>query len=496
MTDASTEPTSAASDPAIVILGGSGDLTQRLLFPAIFRLLTTGALPASTRIVGYAIDDWTTEQFVTHLRTGIDQFGGGTDDATWAPIAARVGYHSGDLTPEKLAVLTADIAGPTLFYLALPPAFFGAAATGLGAVGLADEAHGWRRVVVEKPFGTSLTTARALQDELRRHWAEEQINRIDHFLGKETVQNMLVLRLANRFVEAIWNARNIAEVQITAAETLGLEGRWRYYDQAGALRDMLQNHLMQLFCLTALEPLSSWDAEVLREHKVEVLRSVRPIDADDVVRSSVRGQYTAGTHGTDAVPGYLQEEHIPPTSTTETYAALRLMVDNWRWQGVPFHLRSGKRVDADVTEIALRLQEPPTRLFPDGLGSDDLAGWIILQLRPAEGVIIGATAKEPGIGLKTRTFVLSASEPTEGGEYSAYEQLVLDAFQGDRSHFIRWDEAELAWGIVQPVLDAWASGGAPATYAAGSAGPDAPDGFFAAGSGWRDLSITSAPPAS
>ena len=468
----------------IVILGASGDLTRRLLFPALHRLIATGHLATSTKIVGYAIEDWTTEAFVTHLREGVESFGEGVDETAWSAIQANTTYFSGDLDAVHLAKMSPLIVGNVAFYLALPPALFGAAATGLGQAGFADESTGWRRLVIEKPFGTDTATSIALQAELRTHWSEDQLFRIDHFLGKDTVQNLLVFRLANRFIESVWNANNIAQVQITAAETLGLEGRWRYYDKAGALRDMLQNHLMQLFALTAMEPPPVWQAEVLREHKVEALRSVRAVEPTEADANSVRGQYGPGTIADAAVVGYVQEENISADSTTETYAALKLMVDNWRWQGVPFYLRSGKRMSGNVTEIALELRPPPSRLFDN----EPSTNWIVLRLRPDETIEIHAVAKKAGLGLATEGIVLTATDTAAGGaEYSAYEQLLIDICGGDRSLFIRGDEAGEAWRIVQPVLDAWGAGGKPTVYTSGTDGPPAPAGFFADGMNWRGV---------
>ena len=477
----------------LVIVGASGDLTRRLLFPAVHRLIALGRIPVSTRIVGYAIDDWSTAAFLDHLRQGVADFGDGVDETAWAAISANTTYVAGDLDASKMAGLVPLVTGPAVIYLALPPALFGPAASALGACGLADESSGWRRLVIEKPFGIDSASAVALQTELTKQWNEGQLYRIDHFLGKDSVQNLMVFRLANRFVESVWNLNSVSQVQITAAETIGLEGRWRYYDKAGALRDMVQNHLMQLFAITAMEPPSVWEPEVLREHKVEVLRSVRRAAPADIGQSAVRGQYTAGVEAglavgaSDAAPvvGYLEEENIAPTSTTETYAAVRLWVDNWRWQGVPFYLRSGKRMSGDVTEIALELRPPPTALF----GAEPAPGnWIVLRLRPDETIEIHAVAKKAGLGLATEQIVLTATDQAAGGsEYSAYEQLILDALAGDRSMFIRGDEAAQAWAIVQPVIDAWSAGGVPAPYASGTDGPPAPNGFFTEGRQWRSI---------
>ncbi len=479
-----------AEASTFVILGGSGDLTRRLLFPALHRLMALGRVATTLKVIGYAIEDWTTAQFVNHLREGVAQFGDGVDEEVWAAFTVHAQYIQGDLTPEKVAALSEVVTGPAIFYLALPPTLFSQAATSLGVAGLAEEASGFRRLIIEKPFGTSADSAAVLQQQLRDHWEEHQLYRIDHFLGKDTVQNILVFRLANRFVEAIWNAGNIAQVQITASETIGLEGRWRYYDQAGALRDMLQNHLMQLFAICAMEPPAVWDGEVVRQHRVEVLRAVRPIGPGDVARATVRGQYTAATVGGNALPGYLEEQNIPATSATETYAALRLFVDNWRWQGVPFLLRSGKRLAGDLTEIALELRNPPRALFNSPDDEHPPPSWIVLRIRPDETIEIDAIAKKAGLGLTTDRIVLSATDAQAStGGYSAYEQLILDALAGDPSLFIRGDEAQQAWHIVQPVLDEWSRNGRPDPYPAGSEGPPPPAGFFHDLLAWRPLPV-------
>ncbi len=478
------------ADCTFVILGATGDLTRRLLFPAIHRLMANGKVSLKMKFVGYGMETWTSEEFVNHLRDGVEQFGEGVDKAVWTEFTKGAEYLSGDLTPEKLRSLISVVTGPAVFYLALPPALFAQAAASLGALGLANESAGFRRLVIEKPFGTSLETAKQLQAALLVNWSEGQLFRIDHFLGKDTVQNMVVFRFANRFVEAIWNTQNIAQVQITASETLGLEGRWRYYDGAGALRDMLQNHLMQLFALCAMEPPAVWDGEVVRQHRVEVLRAVRPIAESDVTNVAVRGQYTSGVIDGVPVVGYTQEESIAATSATETYAAIQLTVDNWRWQGVPFTLRSGKRLGGNLTEIALELRRPPTQLFSANgpAGTVLESSWIVIRIRPDETIEIHAVAKTAGLGLVTEPIVLNATDVRANvGGYTAYEQLILDVLIGDTSLFIRGDEAEQAWQIVQPVLNGWASGGVPLPYVAGSDGPAAPPSMQSAGHQWRSL---------
>ncbi|PZA06668.1 MULTISPECIES: glucose-6-phosphate dehydrogenase [unclassified Meiothermus] len=467
----------------LVILGATGDLTRRLLMPALYRLHALGHLEGLS-IVGYAVEGWSREEFVAHLEEGLRQFVLGFDTARWGALAARIDYCSGDLSAENLSVLKGRLTPSAVFYLALPPNLFGLAAEGLGQAGLSREEGGYRRLVVEKPFGYDLASAEALHAQIHHFWAEKQVYRIDHFLGKETVQNLLVFRFANRFLEPIWNAQHIAQVQITYAETLGLEGRWRYYDQAGALRDMLQNHLMQLFTLVALEPPSIWDAEVLREHKVEVLRAVRPIPAEQVDSFAVRGQYTAGSLRGQEVPGYVQEAHIPPTSTTETFAALKLFVDNWRWRGVPFYLRSGKRLCADYAEVAVQFHEVPARFFgPKAPGSN----WLVFHMQPRKSLELQAWAKIPGLALEAQPVALEAPYEQPGeASYSAYEGLLLDALQGDQAHFLRFDEVEWSWRILEPVLQAWKSG-QPEPYPAGSEGPAGMARLMDEGHVWRPL---------
>lgn len=467
----------------LVILGATGDLTQRLLMPALYRLYARGHLEG-VFLQGYAVEDWKQEEFLAHLEQALRRFVPEFDPAVWAGLRERIAYRAGDLSPETLAALRDDLAANALFYLALPPNLFGPAAEGLGRAGMHEDTQGFRRLIVEKPFGYDLASAEALRGQMHRFWREDQIFRIDHFLGKETTQNLLVFRFANRFLEPIWNAQHIAQVQITYAETLGLEGRWRYYDQAGALRDMLQNHLMQLFTLVALEPPSVWDAEILREHKVEVLRSVRPIPVERVEDFAVRGQYTAGSVGGQLVPGYRQETHIPPTSTTETFAALKLYVDNWRWRGVPFYLRSGKRLRSDYAEVAVQFHQVPAQFFgPKVPGSN----WLIFRVQPRESLVLQAWAKRPGLALEARPVTLEAPYEQPGdAPYTAYEQLLLDALQGDQAHFLRFDEVEWAWRILEPVQAAWKSG-PPEPYPAGSEGPLGMAQLMSDGHAWRPL---------
>ncbi|GLQ93362.1 glucose-6-phosphate dehydrogenase [Dyella acidisoli] len=468
----------------LVILGASGDLTKRLLMPALYRLHTLG-LTRDLRIVGYAMEPWSREYFERHIQKALQSFAPDYTPAQWNRFRRQLDYVGGELHADHLLALKDKLSPATLFYLALPPPLFGVAAKALGEAGFAKPPrNGWRRLVVEKPFGTDLASAQALRQDMHAHWKEEQILRIDHFLGKETTQNLMVFRFANRFIEPIWNAQHIAQVQITYAETLGVEKRAAYYDKAGALRDMLQNHLMQLFSLTAMAPLAEWDPEVLRNHKVEVLRSVVPITSETVDAHAVRGQYRAGQMGRKKVPGYRNEPGIVRGSCTETFAALRLEIDNWRWRGVPFYLRSGKRLASNYSEIAVQFREVPGAL-PKAVHAGN--NWMIFRIRPTEQMDLLVTAKRPGLELAGRPVVLTAPYANSvDREFSAYEQLLTDAIDGDRTHFLRFDEVEWAWRLLTPVQEAWQSG-APDFYAAGSDGPATQKRLLDAGHVWRSI---------
>lgn len=468
---------------SVVILGATGDLTRRLLFPAIYHLYAHGEW-VPTSIIGYAMEDWSQDKFCGHIEENLKRFVADFDPAVWAKLKAFVFYQPGDLTADSLSRLKSQVEGPAVFYLGLPPQLFAQAAQGLGQAGLNEEIAGWRRLVIEKPFGWDLASAEELGKSLEPWWKEGQIFRIDHFLGKDTAQNVLVFRFINRLLESIWNGAHIAQVQITYAETLGLEGRWQYYDKAGALRDMLQNHLMQLFALVAMETPSEWNALNLHNHKAEVLRAVRKIGEGEVDRYAVAGQYTSGLIQEKAVPGYTQEEGIPQSSTTETFAALKFYVDNWRWHGVPFYLRSGKRMAADYAEIAVQLKPVPLKMFGEGL-----ADWLVFRLKPDEALDLVMWAKKPGLELKTEQVILTAPYKKAGeDDYSAYEQLLLDVLKGDQSAFPRFDEVEEAWKIVDPVLKAW-SRQSPQTYAAGSLGPEGQNRLMDSGLAWRGLEM-------
>ncbi|MER3554545.1 MAG: glucose-6-phosphate dehydrogenase [Meiothermus sp.] len=453
----------------LVIFGATGDLAARKLFPALYELEAARYLPDEVRVLGVGRKPWGEEEFDKHLRDSLQEFQPHLDGAVVERLAGRAAYHQMDYTPEGFASLAQRSSDSSLFYLSLPPDAFPVVGTGLGQAGLADQHKGFRRLVVEKPFGEDLKSALELQKILTAYWDESQILRIDHFLGKEAVQNILVFRFANSWLEPLWNARHIAQVQITAAESIGIEGRGAFYDKVGAVRDMLQNHMMQLLTLSALEPPPRFEADLLSNEKVKVLRSVRPLSSEDIVR----GQYQ----------GYCQEAGNPQ-STTETFAAVRLYLDNWRWKGVPFYLRTGKSLTHKSTTIALQFRDPPTQIFSDS-NVEPGSGWVELELQPKEAMHLEVQVKTPGLQFASRPVTLTT--PTNNGdrlELSAYATLMLDALKGDRSLFIRFDEVEYAWRLIEPVLH---TSQPTETYSVGSDGPGGQHYLMQEHHRWRSL---------
>lgn len=474
---------------SIVIFGGSGDLTQRKLVPSLFNLYRKGRLPSPFCILGYGKTAFTDDQYRTHLADGLKQFADYTfEQSEWDAFATNVYFQVGSYTDLKdYQALDARLTGVEkgtgnrLFYMALPPGFFTEVVDVLGQSGQLKEEGCWRRVVIEKPFGTDLASARSLNQQIHRYLAESQIYRIDHYLGKETVQNILVTRFANTIFEPLWNRNYIDHVEITVAETVGVEHRGGYYDGVGVLRDMFQNHLMQLVCLVAMEPPASFRADALRNEKVKVLSSIQPYERPEVPLNCVRAQYK----------GYRQEPGIKPDSTTPTFGALRLQIGNWRWQGVPFYLRSGKFLKDKVSRILIEFKRPPHLLFPNAQGLMS-PNTLVLYLQPDEGLHWRFEAKVPDTVADMRSVEMEFHYAEAFGQTpipEAYERLLLDAMTGDASLFTRADEVEMAWGLIDPIAQAWEGDQAPPLvfYDTGTWGPPEADALLAAdGRAWLD----------
>ncbi|MGH7578860.1 MAG: glucose-6-phosphate dehydrogenase [Gemmatimonadales bacterium] len=495
---------------SVVIFGAAGDLARRKLFPALFHLQCDGLLHPEFSLVGVARAEMTDDAFrqlvYESARDADDPAPAGEiDEEKWARFAPRLSYVRGDFSVsdtyaalgERLAALESARrqSDGRLFYLAVPPSIYTDTIKHLARSGVAERvdqrsARPWARVVIEKPFGHDLPSAKALNRAVRKAFAEHQVYRIDHYLGKETVQNLMVFRFANSIFEPVWNRHHIHHVQITAAETVGVEHRAGYYEESGVVRDMFQNHLLQLLCLTAMEPPVAFQADAVRDEKTKVLRAIRRVPPGEMHDYSIRGQYGPGTVEGSAVPGYRQEPGVDPGSDTPTWACLRLLVDNWRWQGVPFFLRSGKRMARRVTEIAVQFREPPQLMFPLEQVKTLRPNVIAIRVQPQEGISLAFDIKVPGIGVRTTAAQMdfSYAEAFGPATHSAYETLLLDCMAGDATLFTRADAVEAAWEVVDPVTTAWqekAPGHFP-NYAAGSWGPAVADEFIARdGASWR-----------
>jgi glucose-6-phosphate 1-dehydrogenase len=493
-----------AAPCVMVIFGATGDLTKRKLIPALYNLAQEDQLPKRFAIVGFAGNDQTTESFRKTLSEEVPKYAATRiDPRIWAWFAERIYYVKGDFgDPEAYkrlkqqideAAKEHDTQGNKFFYLAVSPRFFAPIVQQLGALGLTKEENThWTRVIVEKPFGHDVASAIQLNSDLKKVLSEKQIYRIDHYLGKETVQNLMVFRFTNNIIEPLWNRNYVDHVQITAAETVGVEHRGGFYETAGALRDMVPNHLFQLLTMTAMEPPISFDADEVRNKQAEVLHAIQPLGPEDVLTNTVRGQYGEGTVNGEAVPGYREEHDVNPESNTETFVALKLMIDNWRWAGVPFYLRTGKSLALRNTEVVIQFRRTPFILFRNTTVKHTETNRLVIHIQPEEGISLSFGAKIPGpvmkLGLVNMDFDY---ENYFGVEHNTgYERLLNDCMAGDATLFQRADMVEAGWNVIQPVLDVWhalPARGFP-NYAAGSWGPkDADDLLARDGRAWRHI---------
>ena len=498
---------SRAEPCTLVIFGATGDLTHRKLIPALYNLAVDGELPTGVKIIGFARREKSDAEFragLAELNKKVSRTG--QDDQIWGPFIETVSYHTSEFTDaagyqslaEKLDAIDAERGGKgnRLFYIASAPEFFDQILIALKTAGLNEAKPGcWARVIVEKPFGTDLATAKHLNQVVNETFHESDTYRIDHYLGKETAQNLMVLRFANSIFEPLWNSKYISHIQITCSENLGMEGgRGGYYEGAGALRDMVQNHLLQLLSLVAMEPPTDLSADGVRDEKVKVIRSLRQWDTQEKVAANVvRGQYTAGYIDGNAVPGYREEDRVSPESKTEAYVAVRLLIDTWRWSGVPFYIRMGKRLPKKSTEISIHFKEAPCVLFnalPGGVPGGNV---LVIRIQPDEGISLRMVSKIPGTSLRLEPVKMDFHYATSFGKSSpeAYERLLLDAIAGDATLFARRDEVEEAWKFIDHIEHAWHQSPTPppmAEFVAGSWGPQEADQLLQQdGNQWRRL---------
>ncbi|HVZ79845.1 MAG TPA: glucose-6-phosphate dehydrogenase [bacterium] len=477
---------------SLVIYGASGDLTHRKLVPALFDLYEKHLLPASFCLVGISRSKMSDEEFKAKLKESLQKSEPQLSDQLWDSFSQNFHYLAGGYDDPKVFRTLAETldrfdkekgtAGNRIFYLSTPPNVFEPIITNLGDSGLASEERGYSRVVIEKPFGHDLASAQALNRHVKEVFREHQIYRIDHYLGKETVQNLLVMRFANSIFEPIWDRRHVDHVQITASEDLGVGSRAGYYENSGILRDMFQNHLFQVMCLIAMEPPVAFEANAIRDEKLKILKSIRPFDDKSLKHWAVRGQYGPGYLAGEKVPGYRQEEGVSPKSITPTYAALKIFLDTWRWHGVPFLLRSGKRLPKRGTEVSIQFKEPPNLLFKNNV-NELSPNVLVVRIQPDEGITLKFETKVPGMTMEARTVNMDFRYGTTfaEGTSEAYERLLLDCMLGDATLFIRGDEAEAAWGALMPVLNHWETTepeGEFPNYEAGSWGPAEADAML------------------
>ncbi len=498
-----SSPLKPSRPVSVVIFGASGDLTQRKLLPALYALRCEGFLPDHFRLIGNARRDYTDEAFRDLMREGVEQHGrhAPSEEDSWTDFASNMYYVGGtleeaetfDKIKQKLEELEANDVEESirLYYLAIPPSAFPIALNNISEQGLSVPESDRFRVIVEKPFGVDQETARVLNTQVHSAFSEDQVFRIDHYLGKETVQNILVFRLANGIFEPLWNRRYVDHVQITVGESIGVGRRGGYFDQAGIVRDIVQNHMLQLLCLVGMEVPIRFRAEHVRNEKVKVLMSLSPLSEVDIKTSVVRGQYAEGVVDDERVTAYRYEEDVNPETTTETFAAFRAYIDNWRWAGVPFYLRAGKRMKTRTTEITIVFKHPPLALFKATHERIPAPNQLIIQIQPEEGIKLRVGSKRPGtkFSIDPVQMAFTYEQSFENAPPGAYERLLLDAINGDSTLFAREDEVDYAWRFVQPILDAWQTTDLCPVhpYWAGSWGPDAADRIIERdGRAWRN----------
>ncbi|MBS4058220.1 MAG: glucose-6-phosphate dehydrogenase [Bacteroidales bacterium] len=471
-----------------VIFGASGDLTKRKLVPALYALFVQKLLPANFALLGVSRSEFSDAEFRESMKKAIISFKEVSDDTQIEPFSQQVFYQhiqfddgeTYQALKQRIEALRADqhICGNTIFYLSTPPSLYGLIPQHLAAVGLNMQDDGWKRLIIEKPFGYDLASAMALKETLLRDWTEEQLYRIDHYLGKETVQNVLVTRFSNGIFEPLWNRNYVDHVEITSAESIGVEKRGGYYDSSGALRDMVQNHLLQLAAITAMESPSSLEPVAIRNEILKVFQSLRPIKPADVRTNAIRGQYLASTIKQEKVTAYRDEEGVNPASATETYAALKFYIDNWRWGGVPFYIRTGKRLPTRVTEVVIHFKPTPHFLFSQGAVSN-ACNQLVIRIQPDEGILMKFGMKTPGAGFEVQTVNMDFhyADLSHIRIPSAYERLIYDAIKGDSTLFARTEEVIEAWKFLSPVLEAWKNDPEIPLYGypAGSWGPETAD---------------------
>jgi glucose-6-phosphate 1-dehydrogenase len=500
-----TTPLPKGESCVLVIFGASGDLTRRKLMPALYDLACIGCMHPQFDVLGIGRTPMTSDEFRTrmHGAAAVSKESRNFSEGQWAEFEKRLSYMAGDVNdaefyPRLRAQLEemrrAGSSGNHLFYVSTPASVAHPIIEGLGSAGLNHNPNGWSRIVLEKPFGRDLSSARELNATVLRTFAERDVYRIDHYLGKETVQNMLVFRFANSLFEPVWNRNYIDYVEVTAAETVGVESRAAFYEETGTLRDMVANHLLQLLAATAMEPPIAFEADAVREQKVQLFRSIRPMSRDDVARRTVRGQYGPGKIDGHTVPGYRQEKGVGPNSTTETFVAIEFHVDNWRWADVPFYVRTGKHLARQVTEVRVHFKRTPQALFSRTSEQQLEPNVIVINIQPDEGIVLQFGAKRPGGQMQVVPVQANFCYRTafDGDTPVAYETLLLDAMRGDATLFTRGDEIEAEWSIITPIEEAWAQLPPPEfpNYAAGSEGPKAADELVSEElRGWHTIAV-------